>query len=215
MNENLFETQYDVTKKSRFLKYYESNKILIFSVVFSMLFSVALFIYYLDVKENKRFDLLDNYTQANIYLENNDRNEAKDILEKIVLSNDSTYSALSLFLIINENLIEDQEKISELFDYILKNCKFEKEIENLIIYKKALYLSNFVSESELLESLNPLLNKETLWEAHALLLLGDYFFNNNENIKAKEFYMRILSSKNSHNFFIDRARAQLSLIGND
>ena len=67
------------------------------------------------------------------------------------MANDSTYSTLALFLLLNENLTVDQKETSELFDYILKNNKFEKELENLIIFKKALFQSNFINESELLK----------------------------------------------------------------
>ena len=215
MNENLFEAQYDITKKSKILKFYETNKIVIFVVIFSIFIAIASFIYYSEAKEKKRTLLLNRYVEANIYLENDNRNKAKEILENIIFSNDSTYSTLSLFLIINENLTTDQKKVSSLFDHVLNNCKFETELKNLIIFKKALVQTSFVSESELLEALNPLLNKETLWKAHALLLLGDYFYSKNENMKAKEFYVKLLSLKNLHKYFNDRARLQLSLIAND
>ena len=63
-----------------------------------------------------------------------------------------------------------------MFDHLLDNNKFEKEVKNLLIYKKALFNSNFVSESELLEDIKPLLNTETLWKPHALLLLVIIFY---------------------------------------
>ena len=75
----------------------------------------------------------------------------------------------------NENLIVDQRELSNLFDHVLKNNKFEKEVKNLIIFKKALFQSNFVSELELLDAVKPLINTDTVWKPHALLLLGDYF----------------------------------------
>ena len=40
MAENLIEAQYDVTKKSKLKKFYEKNKILIFSFIFSWYFNV-------------------------------------------------------------------------------------------------------------------------------------------------------------------------------
>ena len=139
MNENLFEAQYDVTKKSKLRKFYESNKIFIFSIALVLIIVVVSASYYSEIKKREKILLSDNYTEAKIYLKNGDRNKAKNILKKIILANDSTYSTLSLFLILNENLITDQEVLSNLFNHILENNEFEEEIKNLIIFKKALF----------------------------------------------------------------------------
>ena len=215
MNENLFEAQYDVTKKSKLKKFYETNKILIFSTILILIIAIASVIFYSDTKEKKKILLSDNYLTAKVYLENGDKNKAKSILKTVIFSNDSTYSTLSLFLILNENLIVDQGELSNLFDYVLENNKFEKEIKNLIVFKKALFQSNFVSELELLEAVKPLINTKTIWKAHALLLLGDYFASKKEYLKAKEFYMQILSLKNLHKELYYRARSQLLFITNE
>jgi len=215
MNENLFGTQYDVTKKSKLKKFYEVNKILIFSVILILIIAIASIIFYSETKEKKKILLSDNYLTAKVYLENGDRNEVKNILKTIIFANDSTYSTLSLFLILNENLIVDQGELSNLFDHVLENNKFEKEIKNLIIFKKALFQSNFVSELELLEATKPLINTETVWKPHALLLLGDYFVSKKEYLKAKEFYMQILSLKNLHKELYNQARSQLIFITHD
>ena len=215
MNENLLETQYDVTKKSKLKKFYEVNKILIFSTVLILIIAIASVSFYSETKEKKKILLSDNYLAAKVYLENGDRNKVKNILKTIIFANDSTYSTLSLFLILNENLIVDQGELSNLFDHVLENNKFEKEVKNLIIFKKALFQSNFVSELELLEALKPLINVETLWKPHALLLLGDYFASKKEYLKAKEFYVQVLSLKNLHKELYEQARSQLVLIAND
>ena len=215
MNENLFETQYDVTKKSKLKKFYEVNKILIFSVILILIIAIASIIFYSETKEKKTILLSDNYLTAKVYLENGDRNEVKNILKTIIFANDSTYSTLSLFLILNENLIVDQGELSNLFDHVLENNKFEKEVKNLIIFKKALFQSNFVSELELLDAVKPLINTETVWKPHALLLLGDYFASKKEYLKAKEFYVQILSLKNLHKELYNQARSQLIFITND
>ena len=215
MNENLFETQYDVTKKSKLKKFYEVNKILIFSVILILIIAIASVSFYSETKEKKKILLSDNYLAAKVYLENGDRNKVKNILKTIIFANDSTYSTLSLFLILNENLIVDQGELSNLFDHVLENNKFEKEVKNLIIFKKALFQSNFVSELELLDAVKPLINTETVWKPHALLLLGDYFASKKEYLKAKEFYVQILSLKNLHNELYNLARSQLIFITND
>ena len=215
MNENLFEAQYNLTKKTKLRKFYETNKTLIFSVVLILIIIIASVSFYSEAKEKKKILLADNYLSAKIYLENDNKNKAKNILKTIIFANDNTYSVLSLFLILNENLIVDQRELSNLFDQVLENNKFEKEIKNLIIFKKALFQSNFISESELLDTVKPLINTETVWKPHALLLLGDYFASKKEYLKAKEFYVQILSLKNLHKELYNQARSQLIFIAND
>ena len=215
MNENLFEAKYEVTKKSKIKKFYESNKILIISTILILIIAIASVSFYSEFKEKKKTLLSDNYIEAKVYLENGDKNIAKDILKTIIFANNSTYSTLSLFLILNENLIVDREELLRLFNHVLENNKFEKEVQNLIIFKKALFQSNFVSELELLETAKPLINNETLWKPHALLLLGNYFVSKKEYLKAKEFYTQILSLKGLHKELYEQAGSQLVFIAND
>ena len=215
MTENFIEGHYTLEKKSKLKKFYESNKIFIFSTIFIIIITIVSFSFYFDNKEKKSLLLSDDYVQAKIYLEKGDRIEATNLLEKVVLANNSTYSTLALFLIINQNLISDHKKLNNLFEHLLTKNKFEDEVRNLLIFKKALLNSNFANESELIESVQPLLNEDTLWKAHVLILLGDYFVSKNENIKAKEFYIKVLNIKGVHKDLQDQARLQLTLIAND
>ena len=215
MSENLYEAQYVVTKKNKIKKFYEENKILFISFLIAILISVVSIFFYIENKETKKIELSESYIEAKIDLKNGNKNKAKNTLKKIIFANDSTYSVLSLFLVLNENLIVQQEEISNLFDHVLANNKFEKEITNLIIFKKALYKSNYINEEELMLDLKPLIETESLWKPHALLLLGDYFFANDQNTKAKDFYSQILSIKNLHEDLYEKARLQLSLIINE
>ncbi len=215
MAENLFETHYDVTKKSKIKRFYETNKILIFIVIFIFLFSFASIGFYLNNRENKIILLSNNYIEAKVLLENGKKEEATKILKNIILANNKSYSALSLFLILNESLITDEVELTSLFNHILENNKFNKEINNLIIFKKALFQSNFVNQEELLEALKPLTTIETLWKPHALLLLGDYFFAKKEYSEAKKVYLQVLSLKNLHNELYKQARSQLIFITNE
>ena len=215
MEENLFETQYVVTKKFKKKRFYEANKILIFLVILAIIASFASIGFYLNKRENKIILLSNNYIEAKVLLENGKKNEAKNILKNIIIANNSTYSTLSLFLVLNENLITNEEELSYLFNHVLENNKFKEEIKNLIIFKKALFQSSFVNESELIEVLKPLVNTETIWKPHALLLLGDYFFSKREFLKAKEFYTLTLSLKNLDEELHDYVKLQLGAIVND
>jgi len=215
MDPNFSEIQYDVTKKSKLKKFYDSNKILIFSIIILSIFSLGSVTFYFDSKEKKKITLSENYIKSRIYVENGEKSKARNILKDIIFENDDTYSTLSLFLILNQNLISDSNELLSLFNHILENNKLENEIKNLLIYKKALLQSDFANEMELLKVIKPLINQETIWKPHALILIGDYFVAKKEYTKAKEFYLQIFSLKNLHEELYNETRAKLALIVND
>ena len=51
-------------------------------------------------------------------------------------ANDTTYSPLALYFLIDNNLIENQDEINMLFDELINKTSLDKEIKNLNIYKK-------------------------------------------------------------------------------
>ena len=180
-----------------------------------MIISLGSVTYYFDHKEKKQVLLSEKYIQAKISLENGEKNKAINILRELILSKDDTYSTLSLFLMLDENLITNENEAIILFDRLIEANNFDIELKNLLVFKKALFSSNFIDESALLETIKPLLASESLWKPHALLLIGDYFVSKGEYLKAKEFYKQILLIKNLQNDFYEQARAQLIFIHNE
>ena len=85
-----------------------------------------------------------------------------------------------------------------MFDVLINKTNFVPEIKNLIIYKKALYNSDSSTENELIKILKPITNSESIWKSHALYLLAEYFYSNNEKVKAKEFFNQILALSNGN-----------------
>ena len=203
-------TEEQINFKDKIKVLYNKYKFLIFSLLLILLIILVSSGVYFKLKEKKRVELSNLYVQAKIYLTNEKKSEAKNILIKIINSNDTTYSPLSLFLIINTNLIQKDEELIKLFENILTNNKFETDIRNLIIFKKSLIQSNITNEEKLLESLRPLMNSKTIWKSQALLLLGDYFFSKKEFLKAKENYQKILSLEDADHLY-EHAKYRLAL----
>ena len=116
----------------------------------------------------------------------------------VVKSNDVTYSPLALYHLLDNNLLENNEEINILFNELIEKTNLDNEIKNLIIYKKALFNSDFVSENELLKILNPVINSESIWKSHALYLLAEFFYSKDEKQKAKEFFNQILVLPNAN-----------------
>ena len=90
-------------------------------------------------------------------------------------------------------MIKEQSKVNELFDIVIDEISLDKEIKNLIIYKKALFNADNSSENQLMEILNPIINSDSIWKSHALYLMAEYFYSKNEKQKSKEFFNQIIS----------------------
>ena len=116
----------------------------------------------------------------------------------MVNENDATYSPLALYFLIDNNLIDNKNDINNLFNKLINKTSLDKEIKNLIIYKKALFNSDFAAENDLLQILNPIINSESIWKSHALYLLAEYFYAKGEKEKSKEFFDKILMLTNSN-----------------
>jgi len=215
MEQNSFQTQYNVTKKSKIRDFYDKNKFIIFSsIIILVIIFVSANFYFLNKEKTKRL-LADNYVEAKIYLRNGEENKAKKILKEIIIANDFTYSTLSLFLISNENLITDQDELIAMYDHVLENNKFESELKNLIIFKKVLVQSISANESEIIKTLKPIINGESVWKPHALLLLGDYYVSKKQYLKAKEFYAKIMTLRGLNDDLYKQAKLKLIAISND
>jgi len=145
---------------------------------------------------NKKQKISDDFNLATIEYSENNKEKTTSKLIEIINENNSTYSPLSLYFIIDNELISDQKQINELFDILIDQTPLDDEINNLVIYKKALFNADQSSEGDLLNLLNPLINAKSVWKSHALYLMGEYFYAKEQNQKAKEFFNQIIGLEN-------------------
>ena len=150
-------------------------------------------------KERTKIKLANQYNLALIDLNPDNKQKTIDDMVNVVKSNDITYSPLALYHLLDNNLLENKDEINILFNELIEKTNLDNEIKNLIIYKKALFNSDFVSENELLKILNPVINSESIWKSHALYLLAEFFYSKDEKQKAKEFFNQILLLPNANN----------------
>jgi predicted negative regulator of RcsB-dependent stress response len=151
------------------------------------------------IQEKNKVNLANKFNRAIINFKPEDSQKTVENLINIVKENDVTYSPLALYFLIDNNLIKSTEEINVLFDELINETNLEEEIKNLNIYKKGLFNSNFVSENELLQILNPLINSESIWKSHTLYLVAEYFYAKGEKEKAKEFFNLILTLPKANN----------------
>jgi predicted negative regulator of RcsB-dependent stress response len=149
-------------------------------------------------KEKNKIKLANQYNLALIDLNPENKQKTIDEMVSVVKSNDATYSPLALYHLLDNNLLENNDEINILFNELIEKTNLDNEIKNLIIYKKALFNSEFVSENELLKILNPVINSESIWKSHALYLLAEFFYSKKEKQKAKEFFNQILLLSNAN-----------------
>ena len=182
------------TRIEKIKNFFSNNyKKLIGSLV-SILLVLFSYFGFQEYKKRVKLEIAEIYNQITlkeITIENTNDIEQ---LVKIIKEKDPVYSALSLYFIIENNLVNDKKEINNFFDLVIKSQE-DDEIKNLIIYKKAMYNAETISENELLDMLNPILKSESVWKSHALLLMADYFEHKNNLVKSKDFLEEIVNSK--------------------
>ncbi len=182
-------------QKKTFLEVLKDNlkTIIIFFLLLFSIFSIFSWMKY-DANIKKQ-NLSEDFIKAKIFISEKKFVEANNILKDIVNQKDSTYSVLSLYLIINKDLEKDEKLVIKYFDKILSIKALKKEDLNLIKLKKAIYISRYEKEEDLLDLLNPIINSESFWKAQSIKFLGDYYFSKREYNKADEYYSILLNLK--------------------
>ncbi len=186
------------TRNEKIKNFFVNNKNKIISGIIILIIIIVGVFSYDNYLINKKKDISDSYNSIIIdYSEKTKEKTASSLIE-IVNKKDPTYSPLSLYFIIDNNLVSDQSIINSLFDILINDTSLDSEINNLIIYKKALYNADNAQESDLLNMLNPLINSKSVWKSHSLYLMAEYFYANNQKQKAKEFFNQIIALENSN-----------------
>ena len=186
------------TRNEKIKNFFVNNKNKIISGIIILIIIIAGVFSYDKYSINKKKDISDSYNSIIIdYSEKTKEKTASSLIE-IINKKDPTYSPLSLYFIIDNNLVSDQSKINSLFDILINDTSLDSEINNLIIYKKALYNADNAQEGDLLNMLNPLINSKSVWKSHSLYLMAEYFYANNQKQKAKEFFNQIIALENSN-----------------
>ena len=185
-------------RNERIKNFFIDNKKKLIIIISIILVIIIGYLSFENSKEKNKIKLANQYNLALIDLNPENKQKTIDEMVNVVKSNDVTYSPLALYHLLDNNLLENNDEINILFNELIENTKLDNEIKNLIIYKKALFNSDFVSENELLKILNPVINSESIWKSHALYLLAEFFYSKDEKQKAKEFFNQIIILPNAN-----------------
>jgi len=197
MNEDITTTNTNVNSE-KIKSFFNKNKkkfFILLSIIFIMTLS---YFAYGEIKKRNKIKIANQFNIAKMKFISGNRLNIKNEMKKIIELKDKTYSPLALYFLIDNEMLKSKEEANKFFDLIIKETNINKEIKNLVIYKKALYNADHATENSLLKILNPVINSESIWKSHALLLLGEYFLSKNEKQKSREFFERIIKLEDSN-----------------
>ena len=197
------------TRNEKIKNFFTRNKNKIISIVVVLVIILCIFFGYGEYSDRQKIKLSDKYNSITIQYNAQKKETAKKGLVEIINEKDATYSPLALYFIIDNNLSEQLDEINNYFDILINETSLEKEIKNLIIYKKALFNVDQADEIQLLEILKPVLNSESVWKSHSLYLIAEFFFSKNQKIKSKEFFEQIVSLQNPNSDILNQTKKRL------
>ena len=187
------------TRNEKIKNFFINNKrnlIIGFSII---LVAVIGYLSMKEMKEREKIKLANEFNTTTINFKIENKQKTVDQLTKLINEKDSTYSPLALYFLIDNDLVDNKNEINIFFDQLINEVSLDEEIKNLIIYKKALFNSDFSSENELLKILNPIINSDSIWKSHSMYLIAEYFYSKNQKEKAKEFFNQIILLSNANN----------------
>ena len=184
------------TRNERVRNFFVKNKSKIILILLAIIIVLVAAYSFDKYKTNQKIEISNKFNSTTLmHSDKNKESTIKNLVE-IINKKDPTYSPLSLYFILDKKLISDRAKINEYFDLLIENTPLDKEINNLVIYKKALFNADQAQESDLLNILNPLINSESVWRSHALYLMAEFFYSKDQKQKSKEFFNQIISLEN-------------------
>ena len=187
------------TRNEKIRNFFVKNKKILIVIISTIFLTLGGYFLYDEINKKNKIKLSNLYNSSTINYKSLGKNE-KIISDLIILvkKKDKTYSPLALYFLIDNNLIDNKNDVNDLFNFLIDKTNIEFEIKNLLIYKKALFNSDFMKENELIQILNPIINSNSIWKSHALYLMAEFFYANREKEKAKEFFNQILTLSNSN-----------------
>ena len=152
------------TRKEKIINFFLNNKKKLISIIAILVLTPLSFYSYQIYKAGNKEQLADKYNSAVINYENGDKSKVSKIMKEIINDKDQTYSPLALYFLIDNEVSVSSEEINELFDIVINDVKLDKEIRNLVIYKKGLFNSALLLVLEKYEKIKeivlPTLGKE-------------------------------------------------------
>ena len=152
------------TRNEKIRNFLINNRKILITIFLVILFVSISYFAFVEYKEKQKLKISDQFNSIVTEYSDDNKEKTKNSLIDLIYKNDTTYSPLSLYFIIDNQLIIKKSDINILFDNVIKKTSLDKEIKNLIIFKKALYNADEIQENDLIDILKPIINSDSIWK---------------------------------------------------
>ncbi len=186
----------DNSKAQIFVNFLKNNLKKIIILLTLIIIFISSYYIFKNYKNKLDLKISENFIEAQNLINKGNKIEAKKILLEIINKKHKFYSPSALNLIQENSLVNNDNLTKELFDKVIEIRGHDSENKNLIIIKKALFLFEKGTEKQMLETLNPIINSNSVWRVQAIQILANYFKSRGENKKSKEYLELLKAPKN-------------------
>ena len=111
------------TRNERIKNFFINNKKKLFFSVSIILIAIISYFSYAEFLIKKKINLSNKYNESSLNFSLENKMKVKNEMIDIVNKKDKTYSPLALYFLIDNNIINENNKINELFDVVINNIK--------------------------------------------------------------------------------------------
>ena len=150
----------------------KKHKFKIILCLFLILCTIIFFFIFKENEKKKNILVSEKYVKAGLLLSNKKVEEAKENYLDIILSNNDFYAISALNIVLEKDLVKDKDKILEYFKK-LENADLSEELNDLLIFKKALFLLKLEDNDLAKKLLTGLIDKNSKFKKVAQELVSN------------------------------------------
>ena len=124
------------TRNEKIRSFFVNNRKLILIILIVLISCLISYFAIKEYRENQRLEISDLYNSIVTEYNEENKEKTKKLLIDLINKNDPTYSPLSLYFIIDNELITERTQINILFDEIIKDTSLDKEIKKFNYLQK-------------------------------------------------------------------------------
>ena len=118
------------TRNEKIKNFFVKNKRKLITILIIIILSLFSYFGYKEFKKRQKIEISNLYNSIIVDFSENNRDQIKEDLINLIKKKDPTYSVLSLYFLIDNDLVSDLKNINELFDILIYETSLEKEIKN-------------------------------------------------------------------------------------
>ena len=116
------------TRNEKIKDFFIDNKKKLISIVLLLIFIILSFYSFQIYQDGVKKKISEKFNDAILEYKNGDKSKTTILMKDVILDEDSTYSPLALYFILDNNLIENKTEINQLFDSLINDLPLEKKL---------------------------------------------------------------------------------------